>query len=185
MVNKVGPRICHVYAQPEWHADAKIVGTFEAFRILRDALHDVMYDNPRERVGLFTQDGEGYDLVLELDNSDWQSESWKSRPVPYTRDYARGDAPTREERLELAARELEETRVALRAAGHAASALYGKDADEYTSGLGHAVQRRIDRWVAELSALQDGITRSLRYMPDAAQQAEDADATRGKRRCER
>lgn len=75
------PRILHVYAQGGPHDDARIIGTKEALENLRDAIDSTLDSGREERcAGLFTADGEGFDLLVEMQHG----KRLEKAPTPYT-----------------------------------------------------------------------------------------------------
>ncbi|MFD2172411.1 hypothetical protein [Tumebacillus lipolyticus] len=86
-------KLCHIYAQEQPHGEARIVLNRAALANLKKALNNLTEvadrgDDPnrmyRAKIDLLTSDGEGYELMVILDDRDWQSEAWQSRYLPYT-----------------------------------------------------------------------------------------------------
>lgn len=76
-------RLLHIYAQPDNHCTALIVGNRNALIVLRDAI-DAALASGKAETGAVTTDGEGYSVEIVRDNNDWTSPSWKKRSLPYT-----------------------------------------------------------------------------------------------------
>lgn len=76
-------RLAHIYAQSYHHGEAVIVANKSALLAIKEAIEKSL-ENGSEYVELFPKDGEGYDLHIICDDSDWQGESWQNRPLPYT-----------------------------------------------------------------------------------------------------
>lgn len=81
--NKIG--VIHIYAQEMWHNDAIIVGNRRALTKLKELI-EIALDTGAAFGEFMHQDGEHFDLHVVMDNSDWQSDSWKSRRLPYKRE---------------------------------------------------------------------------------------------------
>jgi hypothetical protein len=77
----------HLYAQPDWHADARILGTREALMGLRAAIDRALSDG-EAALGAFAGDGEGYTVTIGVVSR----AGVQNAPVPYTADYAKGEA---------------------------------------------------------------------------------------------
>lgn len=88
-VQHVQPALLHLYSPPFYHAEAYIVGNHAGLVSLRDTLNRVLegddtcsftpYDRP-----VFVKDGEGYQVIVILENSDWQGPTWDNMAFPYT-----------------------------------------------------------------------------------------------------
>lgn len=85
-------RLCHLYGQAFYHAPAYIVGNREGLIALRNAIDRALV-NGRGQEGLFVQDGKGFAVHAIMDDSDWQSETWRLRAVPYTDECAKESRP--------------------------------------------------------------------------------------------
>ena len=75
--------LLHVHAQWEWHEPAFILGNKTGLLALRNAI-DVAIQQGSGRALTMTRDGEEYVIYVLMDNSDWQSESWRQAALPYT-----------------------------------------------------------------------------------------------------
>lgn len=78
----------HVYAQPFWHAEARIMGTRSALQGLRDAIDRALATGMESRCDAIVSDGEGYHVVISIRSM----EALESEPLPYTESYANGTA---------------------------------------------------------------------------------------------
>lgn len=74
----------HVYGPGAWHDEARIRGTADVLRKLRDAIDRVLTLNAEQRIEAFTSDGEGFDLAVEVVGS-WNDLG----ALPYTGEIAR------------------------------------------------------------------------------------------------
>lgn len=72
----------HIYAQPEWHCDAYILGDRESLARLRDALTRALDTGQPQTVEAFTSDGEGFSAVVAVCDDD-------NLALPYTDEAAR------------------------------------------------------------------------------------------------
>ena len=81
------PDILHIHAQQEWHQPAFVLGNKAGLLALRNTI-DTAIQQGSGRVLAMTQDGEEYGIYVLMDDTDWQSESWKKAAVPYTEDAA-------------------------------------------------------------------------------------------------
>jgi hypothetical protein len=79
--------VIHIHAQREWHDDAYIVANRKALEQLRDMI-DVVLREGQTNQSFMVQDGECFDLYITMDDSHWQSDSWKRRALPYTDEVA-------------------------------------------------------------------------------------------------
>ena len=89
--------LVHVYAQAQYHDDCYVVGNLEGLKRLRAALDkcistveakdpDGIADPAKyciAKAEVMTSDGEGYDLKVQLDDSDWQGVDWAKLALPY------------------------------------------------------------------------------------------------------
>ena len=77
------PALLHVHAQWEWHQPVFIVGNKSGLIALRNAVDTAIQQGSGR--GLATpKDGEEYAFYVLMDDSDWQSESWRQAALPYT-----------------------------------------------------------------------------------------------------
>lgn len=79
--NKI--KLLHIYGQDFWHTCGYIVGNKEALIALKNAI-EIALDEGEGVVDVYVNDGEGYDVHVIRDNSDW-----KYKAVPYTDEVAR------------------------------------------------------------------------------------------------
>ncbi|MFA5790758.1 MAG: hypothetical protein WC976_06875 [Caldisericia bacterium] len=82
--------LLHIYGQSSHHDDAFIVGNRGALEKLKKAIEKALSgdEGTDNIVSVSVNDGEGYDLHITMDNSDWGKGRWSKRAVPYTADYA-------------------------------------------------------------------------------------------------
>lgn len=68
-------KLLHIYGQPFWHADARIIGNTEGLTELREVIDHALRDGKAETSEwddcLFTSDGEGYKVIVESHNGKW------------------------------------------------------------------------------------------------------------------
>jgi len=75
------PDKLHLYAQPQQHDAAWIVGDLTALTALRDAINRVIDGKQASGAKSFTEDGEGYTaIVLRVEDP----EVWEEMALPYT-----------------------------------------------------------------------------------------------------
>lgn len=82
------PLVLHVYGQQDSHEPVKIVGNKGALEALWEMLTVIVQQQWDESSTdeFFTADGEGYLLTIELNDDDWQSETWQKMALPYKGD---------------------------------------------------------------------------------------------------
>jgi hypothetical protein len=71
----------HVYAQPQQHEEAWIVGDLKALTALRDALSRVIDGKQASGAKSFCEDGEGYTAVVLCVED---PKIWEKMALPYT-----------------------------------------------------------------------------------------------------
>ncbi|KKK62083.1 hypothetical protein LCGC14_3007870 [marine sediment metagenome] len=74
-------KILNIYGQEFWHTDARIVGNREGLEELRDTIERALKDGKSstleddarsgEETPLFASDGEGYEVIVLMNNDDW------------------------------------------------------------------------------------------------------------------
>jgi hypothetical protein len=78
--------ILHIYPQHEPHDDPFIIGSRNALKALKAAIEDAL-DAPNDGTAdsevMFTRDGEGYTVLIMVDDSDWQGHQWQDAMFPY------------------------------------------------------------------------------------------------------
>lgn len=78
--------ILHIYSQPWYHQEARIIGTRKGLEKLRDQLDEVLKYNCIHPGGIttnenyFVNDGEGYELEIEV----IPAKDIDNEPEPYT-----------------------------------------------------------------------------------------------------
>ncbi|MDD5704040.1 MAG: hypothetical protein PHU23_18565 [Dehalococcoidales bacterium] len=97
-------KIIHIYDQPFEHSDARILGNREGLTSLRDAIDRALAGEKVVMGGfdhknldsqvlhnaedvIWATDGEGYELHVECNDSDWMSEFWnrdENKPYYYS-----------------------------------------------------------------------------------------------------
>ena len=87
------PPLLHIHAQPCWHDPAYIVGNRAGLEALRDGLNATLAGASRP-AEVFVSDGEGYEVEVQLDESDWQDRegTWRRRAKPYSDEIAASSA---------------------------------------------------------------------------------------------
>ncbi|RIV26406.1 hypothetical protein D2Q93_04340 [Alicyclobacillaceae bacterium I2511] len=81
------PNLLHLHAQQEWHQPAFILGNKAGLLALRNTIDTAIQQGSSHALTM-TRDGEKFDLYVLMDDTDWQSESWRKAAVPYTEDAA-------------------------------------------------------------------------------------------------
>ncbi len=86
------PKLLHVFGQGSWHEDVLLVGNRPALTRLVQMLQFVLRSNADKANdnSFWVNDGEGYEVRVELHEGDWDSPFWKQANVPYYEEYARG-----------------------------------------------------------------------------------------------
>lgn len=83
-------KLLHIFGQGAPHDDVEIVGNREALEELRktisEALHGVPYSMEAS-----VNDGEGYEITVQLLEGDWDTPAWRKLAEPYTEEWARGN----------------------------------------------------------------------------------------------
>ena len=68
-------KILNIYGQPFYHQEARIVGNREGLlalqRIIAEALHNGKAQSECNPDPLFASDGEGYEVIVVMNNDDW------------------------------------------------------------------------------------------------------------------
>ncbi len=79
-------KFLNIYGQPFHHVEAQIVGNLAALEELYDALEEVFTSSDRKvkTKGLFTTDGEGYDIEIILLPDNPLDPAWKEYEPEYT-----------------------------------------------------------------------------------------------------
>lgn len=75
-------RVMHIYSQMYEHDDVYIVANRSALKRLKDLIEMALV-NGRASGFFMPRDGEYYELVVDVDDSDWQSDFWQQRVLPY------------------------------------------------------------------------------------------------------
>ncbi|MHB1681526.1 MAG: hypothetical protein ACYCYO_01680 [Bacilli bacterium] len=76
-------QVLHLHAQRIWHDEAYIVANRVALEKLKSCIEEALQKG--QTCGLFyPTDGEGFHLHILMYDSDWQSESWQRRALPYS-----------------------------------------------------------------------------------------------------
>lgn len=86
------PALVHLYAGPSFHMEGFVVGNRAGLTALRDAINKALegeeYHNaartPRNEGGVFTRDGEGYEIIVIRQDTSWQGKAWSDLALPYT-----------------------------------------------------------------------------------------------------
>lgn len=91
---KKDPPLLHIFAQFAHHDEAFIIGNLEGLKKLHEVLtsiiHGVRDDQLDEHFNVdsvydvFTNDGEGYEIVVILEDSPWSGKYWRRLAEPYT-----------------------------------------------------------------------------------------------------
>ena len=83
--------LLHVYGQHCEHDEVYIVGNREGLWRLKRALDKALiYEkgkliyHPEESEEVMASDGEGYDVHVICNDTEWQGEYWKNLGLPYT-----------------------------------------------------------------------------------------------------
>ena len=88
--------LLHVHNQYAHHGEVFIVGNRAGLLALQAAIEAALQPVVlgHGQACVMVADGEGYDVHVVCDDSDWRGEIWQHRVLPYTADYARSsDSP--------------------------------------------------------------------------------------------
>jgi hypothetical protein len=98
-------RLLHVYGQYSQHDEVEIVGNRNALVALQIVIDHALKFGVAETTQM-TSDGEGYGVVVKLDDKPWDSPAWETKHLPYSNPVSRGmpDPRTRIDQLEYALR---------------------------------------------------------------------------------
>lgn len=78
---------CHIYGQHSWHSPVRIQGTRKALEAIRDAIEAALETGmDGEARNLFSTDGEGYSVDVQIRNYEFLEETY----LPYIAPYAGG-----------------------------------------------------------------------------------------------
>lgn len=75
--------LLHIYGQDYWHCPVLIVGQKNALEKLRDAIDQALQEG-HGTCTVYVNDGEGYDVHVVMENSNWGEPVWATMQVPYT-----------------------------------------------------------------------------------------------------
>jgi hypothetical protein len=88
------PPLLHLYAGPSFHMEGYVVGNREGLTKLRDAINAALEREDCDFNAavttdyhdscVFVSDGEGYDIYVIRQDTDWQKDPWDHLAVPYT-----------------------------------------------------------------------------------------------------
>lgn len=87
------PPLLHLYAGPSFHMEGYVVGNRAGLTALRDAINRTLAQDkdyhsadatPRGEGGVFTRDGEGYEVIVIRQDTSWQGAAWSNMALPYT-----------------------------------------------------------------------------------------------------
>lgn len=86
--------LLHVHAQGAWHQEAYVVGNVQGLVALRDAIQTALGQlqqrpNGQGEATVYVADGEGYDVVVILDDTAWEGDAWTRAAVPYWKTHAK------------------------------------------------------------------------------------------------
>ncbi len=76
-------KLLHIYGQDYWHCPVLIVGQKNALEKLRDAIDHALQEDHGTCTAC-ANDGEGYDVHVVMENSNWGDSVWTTMQVPYT-----------------------------------------------------------------------------------------------------
>ena len=71
-------KILNIYGQEFWHTEARIVGNCEGLEALKQTIDDALRvfagkaTTADEKEPLFASDGEGYEVIVEMHNDEWE-----------------------------------------------------------------------------------------------------------------
>ena len=84
--------LLHIYGHEAWHDQVVIVGNARALNFLRDAITAALSRDGRGQCGVFTSDGEGYDVQVLREDAGWEDNAgmWRKLATPYRDAVARG-----------------------------------------------------------------------------------------------
>ncbi len=79
------PALLHVYSPAAWHDDNVIVGNRDGLTRLKEAIEQALSGDRKHGVKeASTSDGEGFDMIVILNDDSWHDDSWKELKLPYT-----------------------------------------------------------------------------------------------------
>ena len=76
-------KLLHVHGQKHEHGDVFLVGNVEALTELQEQIKLALQENTGAIMSAMATDGEGYNIVIKVDNSFW-GEDWSRFALPYT-----------------------------------------------------------------------------------------------------
>lgn len=84
----MNPDLLHLYAGPSFHMEGYIVGTESGLKKLRDAIDKALQEDQLQNASvtdtIYTKDGEGYNIFIIRQDTDWQQKPWDKIALPYT-----------------------------------------------------------------------------------------------------
>lgn len=86
-------KLLHIYGQYSHHDEVIIIGNTEGLMALHKVLGEAICNGSGStplKGELMVSDGEGYQILVIREDSNWGSGNWGKIPVPYTVDYAQG-----------------------------------------------------------------------------------------------
>jgi hypothetical protein len=85
-------RLLHFYGQCQWHDEVWVVGNRAALTALRDAIDTALSaDTGAETQAIANAsvaDGEGFEVVVRMEDGPWNGEFWKGAAMPYSDEVA-------------------------------------------------------------------------------------------------
>lgn len=81
-------KLLHVYGQFTPHDEVVIAGDLKGLTALRDSINSIIenknvLDKDIKKIDVTTSDGEGYELLIALNQNDWQGDFWQNKSIPY------------------------------------------------------------------------------------------------------
>jgi len=79
-----GIPVVHIYSQEDQHDDAFIIANREGLLTIQKAISNAL-EKKKSIAKVYVADGEGYDVKILMNNTEWPSNDWNVLAIPYTR----------------------------------------------------------------------------------------------------
>ena len=81
-------KLLHIYGQEQWHGNTYLVGNKAGLLELKNAIEQALDNGRGETTNkgscIYTNDGEGYQVRVVLNDTIWQSPFWENLALPYS-----------------------------------------------------------------------------------------------------
>jgi len=74
--------IVHIYSQEDQHDDAFIIANREGLLIMQKAIFNAL-EKKKSIAKVYVADGEGYNVKILMNNTEWPSNNWNVLAIPY------------------------------------------------------------------------------------------------------